>query len=133
MKKRILVIEDNEQNLYLIRFLLESADYEVYSAMDSYEGVLMAKSLIPDIILLDIQLPSLDGYGVAKLIRSHDLTEKIPIIAVTSYAMPGDREKAMEAGCNGYIEKPIDPETFIETMESYFTLEKNITNPEDVK
>jgi len=120
MKKRILVIEDNEQNLYLIRFLLEKNGYEVLAAMDSAEGVLMAETVEPDMILLDIQLPTMDGYGVAQRIRSNCRLQSLPIVAVTSYAMPGDREKAMEAGCNGYIEKPIDPDTFLDTMEQFF-------------
>jgi len=123
MKKRILVIEDNEQNLYLIRFLLENAGYEVLEAMESQEGILMAQTVSPKMILLDIQLPGMDGYGVARYLRSLKEMDHIPIVAVTSHAMPGDREKAMKSGCNGYIEKPIDPDTFLETMEKYFSKE----------
>lgn len=120
MRKRVLVIEDNEQNLYLMRFILEKAEYEVFSAMDSSDGILMAGTVAPDMILLDIQLPTMDGYGVARSIRSNAALRSIPIVAVTSYAMPGDREKAMEAGCDGYIEKPIDPDTFLSSMERHF-------------
>jgi CheY-like chemotaxis protein len=122
--KRILVIEDNEQNLYLVKFLLESAGYEVFSAMDSTEGVMMAETISPDMILLDIQLPTLDGYAVARMIREKEPMQAIPIVAVTSYAMPGDREKALASGCNGYVEKPIDPDTFLETMEQFFPKQK---------
>lgn len=120
MKKRILIIEDNAQNLYLMRFLLESADYEVLAATDGKDGILMAETISPDMILLDIQLPTLDGYAVAQRIRQISNMAQLPIVAVTSYAMPGDREKALASGCTGYIEKPIDPDTFLDTMETFF-------------
>jgi two-component system cell cycle response regulator DivK len=122
MKGKILVIEDNEQNLYLIRYILEDCDYEVFSALDGKEGVESAASLLPDLILLDIQLPIMDGYAVARLLRQNPNLADTPIIAVTSYAMPGDREKAMEAGCSGYIEKPIDPDTIAAQVEKYLSM-----------
>ncbi len=112
MRARILIIEDNEQNLYLMRYILEDCGYEVNSAPDGREGIDSAASLHPDLILLDIQLPTMDGYTVARHLRQNPDLAGTPIIAVTSYAMPGDREKAMDAGCTGYIEKPIDPDTF---------------------
>jgi len=119
MKGKILVIEDNEQNLYLIRYILEDCGFEVFSAPDGVQGIDLVAALRPDLILLDIQLPVMDGYAVAqKLRRNPDLADT-PIIAVTSYAMPGDREKAMESGCSGYIEKPIDPDTFDAEVEKY--------------
>jgi two-component system cell cycle response regulator DivK len=124
MKGKILVIEDNEQNLYLIRYILEDCDYEVFSALDGKEGVKSAASVLPDLILLDIQLPIMDGYAVARLLRQNPDLADTPIIAVTSYAMPGDREKAMEAGCSGYIEKPIDPDTFDKQVEKYLSLRR---------
>ena len=117
MKKKILVIEDNQQNLYLIRYLLEDCGYEVFEAMDGKEGIEMAASISPDLILLDIQLPTMDGYVVARTLRQNPELAKTPIVAVTSYAMSGDREKALEAGCSGYIEKPIDPDTFPAQVE----------------
>ena len=117
--KKILVIEDNEQNLYLVSFILEKNGYEVFSARDGQTGVDMATSIVPDLILLDIQLPVMDGYAVAKKLRSIASLADIPIIAVTSYAMTGDREKTIEAGCNGYIEKPINPDTFIQQVETH--------------
>jgi len=124
MKGRILVIEDNEQNLYLIRYILEDSGYEVFSAADGQEGIDRAASLLPDLILLDIQLPFMDGYAVARKLRGNlDLAET-PIVAVTSYAMPGDKEKAIEAGCSGYIEKPIDPDTFDKQVEKYLSLKR---------
>lgn len=119
MKTRVLVIEDNEQNLYLITYILEGAGYEVIPAMDGPTGVELAKSVGPDLILLDIQLPGMDGYAVAKELRSGAGLADIPIVAVTSHAMVGDRELAMAAGCTGYLEKPIDPETFLEDVEQH--------------
>jgi CheY-like chemotaxis protein len=120
MKQKILIIEDNEQNLYLVKFLLEKYGYEVSSAIDGQGGIEMACSIKPDLILLDIQLPVMDGYTVARKLRQNPDLASTPIVAVTSYAMMGDREKAMEAGCTGYIEKPINPDTFIAQVEKHF-------------
>jgi len=119
MKKKILVVEDNEQNMYLIRFILEKGGYDVVSAWDGKEGVELAGQVEPSLILLDIQLPVMDGYAVARALRKNPALSGTPIVAVTSYAMMGDREKAMEAGCTGYIEKPINPETFMSEVEEY--------------
>jgi two-component system cell cycle response regulator DivK len=117
MSTPILLIEDNEQNRYLLTFLLEQHGYSVVSAPDGMRGIELAKTISPKLILLDIQLPAMDGYAVARALRRNEALKDTPIIAVTSYAMPGDREKAIESGCTGYIEKPINPETFIEEME----------------
>lgn len=117
MKKKILYIEDNEQNLYLVNFILEKHGYEVYSAIDGQEGIDKAALIRPDLILLDIQLPLMDGYAVARQLRANKDMAAIPIVAVTSYAMAGDRDKALAAGCNGYIEKPINPDTFMQQVE----------------
>ncbi len=119
MKKTVLVIEDNEQNLYLATFILERHGYGVRAARDGATGIDMAAADIPDIILLDIQLPLMDGYAVARQLRLNPHLAQVPIIAVTSYAMAGDREKAIEAGCDGYIEKPINPDTFMAQVEEY--------------
>ncbi len=120
MNKVILVIEDNEQNIYLVTFILEKHGYTVLQSRSGNDGVEMAFAHQPDLILLDIQLPGMDGYAVARAIRQNPLLAKTPIVAVTSYAMPGDRENALKAGCTGYIEKPIDPETFMTQVESYY-------------
>ncbi len=122
MKGKVLVIEDNEQNLYLVRFILEQSNYEVFAALDGKAGIEMAASLKPDLILLDIQLPVMDGYAVARNLRRNPELADTPIVAVTSYAMTGDREKVMEAGCNGYIEKPIDPDTFVAKVEKHLSI-----------
>ncbi|OGU16704.1 MAG: two-component system response regulator [Geobacteraceae bacterium GWC2_53_11] len=120
MKKKILYIEDNEQNLYLVRFILEKHGYEVHAAMDGQEGIDRAATILPDLILLDIQLPLMDGYAVARQLRTNPDLAKTPIVAVTSYAMAGDRDKALGAGCTGYIEKPINPDTFMQQVEQHF-------------
>ncbi len=119
MKGKILIIEDNEQNLYLTRFILEANDYEVVVARDGRSGVSVAANEMPDLILLDIQLPGMDGYAVAKALRDNQSLLNTPIVAVTSYAMVGDRERGLEAGCTGYIEKPINPETFMTEVEEH--------------
>jgi CheY-like chemotaxis protein len=111
MGPRILVIEDNPHNLYLMRFILESNECEVLAAQDDRTGIELASRVEPVLILLDIQLPSMDGYAVVRELRKNPRLESIPIVAVTSYAMVGDRERILAAGCTGYIEKPSDPET----------------------
>lgn len=117
MKRSVLLIEDNELNRYLATFLLEKGGYEVISAPDGFQGIELAKTFVPEMILLDIQLPGMDGYAVAQALRTLDSLALTPLIAVTSYAMVGDREKALSVGCNGYIEKPINPETFVAELE----------------
>jgi two-component system, cell cycle response regulator DivK len=119
MKKKILIIEDNEQNMYMLTYLLESNNYEVFQSFSGAGGIALARKTQPDIILLDIQLPLMDGYSVARELRKINELTSTPIIAVTSYAMTGDKEKAFEAGASGYIEKPIDPDTFISQMEVF--------------
>jgi len=119
MSRTILLIEDNEQNRYLTTFLLEQHGYRIVPAPDGFRGVELARALVPDLILLDIQLPRMDGYAVARALRAIDTLRAIPIIAVTSYAMVGDREKSLAAGCNGYIEKPINPDTFVAEVEQF--------------
>ncbi|MBW1740701.1 MAG: response regulator [Deltaproteobacteria bacterium] len=111
MKKKTLVVEDSEQNLYLVTFLLERSGYEVIPAKDGLEAIEKAKIERPDLILMDIQLPEMDGFEAT---RKH-----IPIVAVTSYAMVGDREKALAVGCVGYIEKPFMPATFVSEVEKH--------------
>jgi two-component system, cell cycle response regulator DivK len=119
MKPTILLIEDNEANRYLATFLLEKHGYAVESASDGRAGIERAGAIQPALILLDIQLPLMDGYAVALELRGNPALRDIPIIAVTSYAMLGDREKALAAGCNGYLEKPINPDTFVAEIERF--------------
>tara|TARA_R110002072_G_scaffold284396_5_gene448780 strand:- start:123378 stop:123770 length:393 start_codon:yes stop_codon:yes gene_type:complete len=128
MNKTVLLIEDNEQNRYLTTFLLERHGYTVISAPDGLRGIELARSSQPDIILLDIQLPTMDGYAVAQALRASEHLSRVPIVAVTSYAMVGDREKTLAAGCNGYIEKPINPDTFVGEIEQYLSGEHEAKN-----
>lgn len=117
MKPSILLIEDNEQNRYLVTFLLEKSGYAVHHAPDGVRALALARELKPRIVLLDIQLPTMDGYAVCRALREIEGLADSTIIAVTSFAMPGDREKALSAGCSGYIEKPIDPATFVAEIQ----------------
>jgi len=123
MKLKALIIEDNDQNMYMLTFLLEKNNYEVFQAFNGLDGIKAAIECSPDVILLDIQLPGMDGYQIARELRKKNDLNPVPIVAVTSHAMVGDREKAMESGATGYIEKPIDPDNFIQRMESYFSEE----------
>ena len=117
--KRILVVEDNETNMYLIRFILRKSGHEVIEARTGEEGVERATKEKLDLVIMDIQLPGIDGLEATKRIRVSLANEELPIIALTSYAMAGDKEKALAAGCTGYIEKPINPETFVAQIEEY--------------
>lgn len=117
MKQSILIIEDNEQNMYMLSYLLEKHNYNVIKAFNGKDGLQLAHELHPEIILIDIQLPDMDGYEICVKLRHNGLPKNTTIIAVTSYAMGGDKEKAIEAGATGYIEKPINPETFVAQME----------------
>ena len=113
MTTTILLIEDNEQNRYLATFLLEGCGYAVAHAANGPDGIALAARCQPALILLDIQLPLMDGYAVARALRAMPALDAVPIVAVTSYAMAGDRERILVAGCNDYLEKPINPETFV--------------------
>lgn len=119
MKKTVLIIEDNPDNMYLMRFLMENSGFIVMGADNGLDGIELALYEKIDLILLDIQLPEMDGYAIARELRSHKELKSLPIVAVTSYAMVGDREKALEAGANGYVEKPIDPDTFVKTVSGF--------------
>jgi two-component system cell cycle response regulator DivK len=107
--KRILAIEDHEENRRLLRDLLTSVGYELIEAITGEEGVAIAEAQLPDLILMDIQLPGIDGYEVTRRIKANPALRHIPVIAVTSYALSGDDVKALEAGCDAYVTKPFDP------------------------
>jgi two-component system, cell cycle response regulator len=115
----ILVVEDNALNLKLVRSLLSLGGYQVLEAEDAESGIQMAAIHQPDLILMDIQLPGIDGLEATRVIRGTQETRKIPVVALTSYAMPGDEIKAQEAGCSGYITKPINTRTFMESVRGY--------------
>ena len=116
--KKILVVEDNEKNMYLIWFILKN-NYEVIKAVTGEEGVALAIQERPDLIFMDIQLPDIDGLEATKRIRKSESGKNIPIIAVTSFAMSGDRERLIKGGCTGYIEKPINLEILLSELKKY--------------
>lgn len=117
--KKILLVEDNESNIYLISYMLKTKGYLVTKARTGEKGVELAMKEKPALILMDIQLPGIDGLETVQRIRATEGNDKVPIIAITSYAMTGDKQKALQAGCTGYIEKPINPETFMDEIEKY--------------
>ncbi len=121
MSDTLLIIEDNEQNFYMMRFLLEKNGFMVIGAENGRVGIEKALRHKPGAILLDIQLPEMDGYAVAEELKRHEALQGVPIIAVTSYAMVGDREKILGAGATGYIEKPINPDTFVNEIKSHLS------------
>jgi two-component system cell cycle response regulator len=133
----ILVVEDNALNLKLVRSLLALGGYQVLEAEDAEKGIQMASLHQPDLILMDIQLPGIDGLEATRVIKGNPETRKIPVVALTSYAMPGDEMKAQEAGCSGYITKPINTRTFMESVRGYLNHapspearpEKNLFSP----
>ena len=109
----ILLVEDNDQNAYLATYLLEKSGCRIVWVKTGPQGIVTAERVTPDLILLDVELPEMNGYAVARELRKRPSLAAVPIIAVTSYAMVGDREKALDAGCTDYIEKPINPDTFV--------------------
>ncbi len=119
MSKRILIVEDQEDNRRIVRDLLTRAGYEMIEAVNGEEGVAMAQTERPDLILMDIQLPGLDGYEATRRIKADPALRQIPIIAVTSYALSGDDAKAMAAGCDAYVTKPFSPRLLLAKVREY--------------
>lgn len=116
--KNVLVIEDNKDNLRLITYALKRSGYGVIAAETGELGIELALKEIPFFIVVDINLPGIDGFEVTKQLRCFEATSTIPIVAITSHAMVGDRERVMGAGCNGYFEKPFDPLTIVEKIHA---------------
>jgi two-component system cell cycle response regulator DivK len=119
MNTRILLVEDNEQNRYLATFLLENAGFSVVHAANGLLAVEETPRVMPALVLMDIQMPEMDGYEAARRLLANPAVAHIPIVAITSYAMIGDRQRAMEIGFSGYIEKPIEPESFVEQIRGF--------------
>jgi two-component system cell cycle response regulator DivK len=119
MNECIVIVEDNEESQYLMRYILNQSGYRAVGASTGQEGIDAVRREKPALVILDIQLPEMSGYDVAHELKGDELTARIPIVAVTSFAMPGDREGILAKGCEGYIDKPIDPETFVEEIEKY--------------
>lgn len=119
--ERILLVEDNAQNRRLAQFLLKSRGYTVYEATTGQEALELARTHLPDLVLMDLRLPGTDGLTATRALKEDDMTRRIPVIALTAFAMDGDREKALQAGCDGYITKPIDTKTFPSAVSRYLT------------
>jgi two-component system cell cycle response regulator DivK len=119
MKSKILLVEDNAQNRYLATFLLEQAGFTLLHASNGLEALETARKELPDLVLMDIQMPEMDGYEAARRMLEIEGCENVPIVAVTSYAMAGDRARAMNMGFAGYIEKPIDTAIFVQTVRQF--------------
>ncbi len=119
MSQRILIVEDQEDNRRILRDLLTSVGYELIEATDGLAGVERASSERPDLILMDIQLPGIDGYEATRRIKADPALQGIPIIAVTSYALSGDEAKAAAAGCDGYVSKPFSPRALLAKVREY--------------
>ena len=119
MSKRILVVEDQEDNRRIMRDLLAASGYASIEATTGDEGLAMAAREVPDLILMDIQLPGMDGYEVTRRIKADPALAHIPIIAVTSYALSGDDQKAFAAGCDGYVTKPFSPKVLLAKIREY--------------
>lgn len=125
MKRRVLVIEDTDDNRRILRDLLASAGYETDEAVDGVEGLAAARNDPPGLILLDIQLPLMDGYEVARRIRAEPALAAVPIIAVTSFALAGDEGRAREAGCDAYVSKPFSPRELLKLVRRLLPLAPN--------
>jgi CheY-like chemotaxis protein len=121
-RRKILVVEDNDMNMQLVEFLLEEGGYEIVKATSGEEALSLTREAggaAPDLILMDIHLPGMDGLSVVRAMKTDDRTRRIPILALTAHAMRGDKDRFLEAGCDGYISKPIDVKTFIASIEQY--------------
>jgi CheY-like chemotaxis protein len=116
---RILIIEDNPTNMSLMVYLLKAFGHGVLEAVNGEVGLVTAQNELPDLVLCDLQMPGIDGYEVARRIKLDSSLNMIPLVAVTAYAMVGDRDKVIAAGFNGYIPKPINPETFVGEVEAF--------------
>jgi two-component system, cell cycle response regulator DivK len=125
MSKIILHVEDNIDNRVLVRRLLESHKYRVVEANNAYEAISCLRRFRPDLILMDINIPDVDGYTLTSKLKTVPGVRNIPIIAITANAMRGDREKTLHAGCDGYIEKPIDIDNFLNQVNLFLGIKTN--------
>jgi len=123
--KTILVVEDNDLNMKLVRGLIKIGKYRMLEATDAESAIRIIREQRPDLVLMDIQLPGMDGLSATKIITEDPSLKDIPIVALTSYAMQGDEEKALEAGCTGYIAKPIETRKFLKTISRYLNGDKS--------
>ncbi len=121
MTKLILIVEDEPRNLTLLRDLLQVSGYKTIEATDGKQGVELAKSKKPDLILMDVQMPKMDGLEATRILKADATTSNIPVLALTSYAMKGDKERILEAGCDGYLAKPIDIKELLKIVAEYLS------------
>lgn len=119
-KGRILVVEDNMDNYELVRFILERAGYDVFLAVNGRDGVDAARLQQPDLILMDLGMPEMDGWSAAEKIKSDPATRLIPLYALSAYTLPSDRKRALDAGCDGYLTKPIHMQSFLDAINEVF-------------
>lgn len=120
-KGRILVVEDNMDTYELVRFILEKNGYETFLAMNGRDGVNAASKQMPDLIIMDLAMPEMDGWTATRLIKTDVRTGSIPLIALTAHALPGDRQRAMESGCDEYITKPMDLLDLVESVDHWLS------------
>lgn len=119
MSKTILIVEDNELNMKLFNDLLQAHGYNTVQTMDGRDAVMLARDHRPDLILMDIQLPEISGLEITRMLKADSELKRIPVVAVTAFAMKGDEEKIREGGCEGYIAKPISIPTFLDTVSRF--------------
>lgn len=119
-KGRILIVEDNIDNYELVRFVLERAGYDVFLAVNGRDGVAAATLQKPDLILMDLTMPEMDGWQAAEKLKSNESTSSIPLVALTAHTLPSERRRAMEAGCDGYVTKPIHVQSFLDVIDEIF-------------
>jgi two-component system cell cycle response regulator DivK len=119
MKRKVLIVEDNPINMKLATEILRRSGYTVLEAADAVDGIRIAKEAQPDLVLMDIQLPGMDGLTATKMLKGDDKTRHIKVVALTAFAMKGDEERMIEAGCDGYVSKPIRYKEFLETVSSF--------------
>ena len=119
-KGRILVVEDNMDNYELVHFILERAGYDVFLAVNGRDGVDAARLQQPDMILMDLGMPEMDGWAAAEKLKSDESTKFIPLYALSAYTLPSDRKRAMDAGCDGYLTKPIHMQSFLDAINEVF-------------
>lgn len=124
-KKRILIVEDNMDNYQLVRFILERAGFDVFLAVNGRDGVDAARYQKPDLILMDLGLPEMDGWMAAEKLKSEEATKDIPLFAVTAHTLPRDRFRALQAGCDGFFTKPLHVDGFLEAINKVFERKKS--------
>ena len=121
MAKTILIVEDDTKNMTLFRDLLQVSGYSTIEASDGKQGIELAKAKKPDLILMDIQMPEMDGLEATRILKADATTSNIPVLALTAYAMKGDKERILEAGCDGYLAKPINTDEFLKEVAEYLS------------